>query len=469
MVESQANDVGGGNSVAPGASDPLAKAESEKYRAVWAHDEYRRHSPGEGLVDAFVAAFNLDETPDHDRASVSVVDFGCGSGRPAKAISDQGFDVRGVDFASNALETDISFVEACLWDLPSDLRCDYALCTDVMEHIPAEKVDAVLASVAAAVHCGVLFQISTVPDRMGALIGKPLHLSVHEAGWWADKLKEFFPNVRRIDDASNAAVFVTGNHTQRVFISVTSNTADPVVEANIKAALETDIPTLAQVEAHNLPAVIVGGGPSLRDGVEHIKALARSGAVIYALNGAAKYLESRGINPDYIVVMDARPDNAAFLKSIRTDAVALLCSNCAPEVFAAACNRETVMWHTAAAADQLRPDQPYLGGGGTTVGIYALSLAFLMGHRRVHLFGYDSCFRSADGHAYSQDMNFADLETAATYRVGPNGREFLAAPWMAAQANEFRNFICRHGRDIAVTVYGDGLIPEIAKLLSGHE
>ena len=51
-------------------------------------------------------------------------------------------------------------------------------------------------AIAKAVTTGVYFRIEHTPDSMGALIGAPLHLSVHDETWWAKKLNEHFRLVR---------------------------------------------------------------------------------------------------------------------------------------------------------------------------------------------------------------------------------------------------------------------------------
>ena len=54
-----------------------------------------------------------------------------------------------------------------------------------MEHIEPEKVATVIKNIMGAAD-KVFFQISTVPDTMGALIGQQLHLTVEPAAWWRE-------------------------------------------------------------------------------------------------------------------------------------------------------------------------------------------------------------------------------------------------------------------------------------------
>lgn len=152
--------------------------ERDKYRLMWQHDTYRVVSPGEHIVDHFLYAA---------RPSGRIVDFGCGTGRAALKMAAQGHDVLLVDFADNCRDHEAIRLPFLEWDLTKSFtfKAPYGFCTDVLEHIPPDDVETVVRNImACAEKC--FFQISTVPDRCGALIGTPLHLSVHHHDWWAN-------------------------------------------------------------------------------------------------------------------------------------------------------------------------------------------------------------------------------------------------------------------------------------------
>lgn len=169
----------------------LAETERAKYEAVWQHDQYRKAAPGERCVPEAIRRLRM-------KAGDTVIDFGCGTGRPALALQKAGMNVTAVDFAANCLDesVNIPFRQACLWDLPDDLIATFGFCTDVMEHIPTDRVDDVLGNIAHATTSGVYFQIATRPDRLGRLIDQTLHLTVRDADWWAERLRRYWPNVR---------------------------------------------------------------------------------------------------------------------------------------------------------------------------------------------------------------------------------------------------------------------------------
>jgi len=180
--------------------DDLATTEAEKYRQIWDRPEYRKFSPGLGECEAAFTACGM-------ASGQALIDFGAGTGRASAWFVERGLSVVAVDHAANALECDVYFVRACLWEMPAMLA-DFGFCCDVMEHIPPSRVDDVLRAIRARVSGRCYFGIATRPDVMGRLIGKPLHLSVHSGDWWAAKLSEFWGavDVRRNDARDFVAV-----------------------------------------------------------------------------------------------------------------------------------------------------------------------------------------------------------------------------------------------------------------------
>ena len=177
---------------------PLEIREQQKYETMWTYDQYRKTAPGENHV---VTAMNLF-------SGKSVIDFGCGTGRGAQYLKNEGYDVTGIDFASNCRDShvDFKFIQACLWDLPW-ISADWGLCTDVMEHIPPEKIYTVLHGIASRVTEGAYFNISTQDDRLGTLIGRKLHLSIAPAAVWKQELEKHFSSVQMIE-LDGDAVFI---------------------------------------------------------------------------------------------------------------------------------------------------------------------------------------------------------------------------------------------------------------------
>lgn len=184
-----------------------AMAECDKYEAMWARPEYREVAPGEEVADTFVKLAKITKDD-------IVIDFGCGTGRGAKRIHDlTGCDMLLLDFTSNSLDESIkggdwyTFLRRDLTGDPG-MQSKFGFCTDVMEHISPEQVDAVIQNVMNASE-RVFFQISLIDDVCGALIGQHLHLSVHPFGWWLNKFRELGYSVEwSQDDRVSACYFV---------------------------------------------------------------------------------------------------------------------------------------------------------------------------------------------------------------------------------------------------------------------
>lgn len=157
---------------------------------MWDIPAYRKMSPGERLVEQAVRELGAEPGD-------SFIDFGCGTGRPAQKLISMGYSTSGVDHADNCLDPDVSipFSVQCLWDLPKDMRSDFGFCTDVMEHIPTEKVHDVLSEIRRVCQKGAFFQIATFLDGMGRHIGERLHLTVRGPVWWREQLSEHWETV----------------------------------------------------------------------------------------------------------------------------------------------------------------------------------------------------------------------------------------------------------------------------------
>lgn len=150
--------------------------EQEKYERMWSMYSYRQSSPAERIYKTILEKLN---------PTGRILDFGCGTGRAARLITDEGFEVQLIDFANNCRDQDAQELPFTQIDLsePIPLRADYGYCVDVMEHIPTESVETVIQNIMASAE-KVFFQISTINDRCGLTIGKELHLTIKPLKWW---------------------------------------------------------------------------------------------------------------------------------------------------------------------------------------------------------------------------------------------------------------------------------------------
>lgn len=169
--------------------------ERAKYRAVWSHRDYGAQADGEPMVERAWEGVGC-------HPGQSLIDWGCGCGRPAQMFQDRGLEVTGFDIAGNCLDHDINvpLVVGTLWDPPQNLFSDYAFCTDVLEHIPPEHLlDTLNVLVHRTLKAG-FFQVDTFPDLYGPRMIPPrqLHLSLHSREWWLREFRARWPKVDMI-------------------------------------------------------------------------------------------------------------------------------------------------------------------------------------------------------------------------------------------------------------------------------
>lgn len=179
---------------------PEHMTERDKYRLLWQFDTYREVAPGEHIVDLFLKTAEPQGL---------VLDFGCGTGRAALRIREAGLDVLAIDFADNCRDHEALELPFLEWDLtrPLPARAHYGFCTDVMEHIPAQDTETVLANLFEAAP-RVFFQIDTEPDVCGALIGQSLHINIRPHDEWAALLGKFGALALAHDNGGSSIFYV---------------------------------------------------------------------------------------------------------------------------------------------------------------------------------------------------------------------------------------------------------------------
>ena len=245
---------------------------------------------------------------------------------------------------------------------------------------------------------------------------------------------------------------------------VQSNVSNDMLRDHAKRATLRDCAWLGMHPANQRSVCIVGGGPSLKDTLFYIKGMQKAGSCIISTNNTYCYLLSHGIQPDAHVMLDARPENAEFVPEDQCPKY--YASQCHPDVLDKA-GDYLVCWHAAHAgyddAFNHHPSSDVQVGGGTTVGMKAIAIAYMLGFRDLRIFGFDSSYADGQHHAYAQSLN--DGERVVEVKIG--GETFHAAPWMIAQAEEFKEIVAALVHmDSVVTVYGGGLLPKAAEEMS---
>jgi SAM-dependent methyltransferase len=449
--------------------------EQSKYERLWRdHASYRAVAPGEHLADHFIALA-------HPQQHQTVIDFGCGTGRGALRIAQRtGATMRALDFVAGCMDPQVQasgLVQFEQRDLTQPLRfdrpADFGYCTDVLEHIPPEDVDAVLANIVSSAR-RVYLCISTVDDVMGALIGEPLHLTVRPAEWWREKLESLLQCRIYAEQVTDAAVifwlsaWATFDDIEH---RVELNVEQQRIRANIHANLDAGLTEVAPHAPQDGEVILLAGGPSLADHEDEIRAAHKraGGTPIVTVNGAYNWAVERGFAPGLQVIVDAREFNRRFVDPVMPSCRYAVSSQCDPALVASLPRDQVLLWHGAGdevhgwlreydeARGQAREYFPV--PGGSTVTLRALPLLAMLGFRRIGVYGFDSCLRGGAHHAYRQDEN--DGTPVVPIAVG--GREFLCHGWMIKQAQEFQRVMqyVLIPAGVELAVHGDGLIAAI--------
>jgi hypothetical protein len=74
--------------------------------------------------------------------------------------------------------------------------CDLVVCTDVLEHVEPECVDAVLDDIRDLTKQLAFITVSTMPAEKTLEDGRNAHVSLHDARWWSDKIWDRFEVIR---------------------------------------------------------------------------------------------------------------------------------------------------------------------------------------------------------------------------------------------------------------------------------
>lgn len=228
---------------------------------------------------------------------------------------------------------------------------------------------------------------------------------------------------------------------------------------NIRSALSLNLPELVPACcSHDGTFVIAASGPSLPQFVEDIRKEQEKGRPICAINGAHDFLVENGITPNLFVSVDPRTTILGNVKHKQSDTIYLLASRCHPELFQHLKDCKVLLWHAWSDEPECDIWKGKFGiAGGTTSGLRAINVAYILGFRKFVLYGMDSCL--------DKDK---DTKRFSGEKVGPGlvvdvivgGKRFWCNGAMAQQATEFQ-MLYRYMPGLTIESKGNGLISAI--------
>jgi hypothetical protein len=237
---------------------------------------------------------------------------------------------------------------------------------------------------------------------------------------------------------------------------------------HVKSAMKRPIPHFGPSPQNDHEIVLVGSGPSVKTNLDDIKKLQDAGAYIVAIKAAHDFLIENDIIPHLALMVDPQPHIVKCFQKKRKGIKYFIASQCNPEVFDYFADMDCVLWHllTGKAGEQEAINHEMALGGGSTSGMRAMTLAWAMGFRKLHLFGYDSCLTYYDPEknpVQELKIDGTIAKDAEPMKLWISDKTFYCNPAMAAQTTEFEKVMNAFKGQLQVRVWGDGAIPWIAQ------
>lgn len=235
---------------------------------------------------------------------------------------------------------------------------------------------------------------------------------------------------------------------------------DETLFANMDAAIARGYPQVKEAQSAKTGAILlVASAPSVKGQLELIKKMKAAGSPIVAIKGAHDWLIDNGVIPDYALAIDPQEHRIAFYKP-QPNVHYMIASQCHPAMFDNLDGYQVTLWHPYVKKGQDRPKNCMLIGGGTTSGLRAISLFYVLGYRQFELFGFDSC---NDGELLRINGDgLKDGDKLIEVKIDPQGETFYCNTAMALQAEHFQTYY-DYLPDATFNAHGRGLIQAIIK------
>ena len=234
---------------------------------------------------------------------------------------------------------------------------------------------------------------------------------------------------------------------------------DETLFQNMEAAVARGFPQVTKQEsAKNEMITLVASGPSVAGQIDVIREMAKTTKIV-AIKDAHDWLILQGVIPDYALAIDPQEHRISFYKPHKAVEY-MIASQCHKAMFDNLEGHKVTIWHPYVMKGQDRPKNAMLIGGGTTSGLRAISLFYVLGYRHFALFGFDSCLTGDMLRINGSGLKEGD--TLTEVRIEQDGETFYCNPSMALQAEHFQTYY-DYLPDAQFYGFGHGLIQAIIK------
>lgn len=232
----------------------------------------------------------------------------------------------------------------------------------------------------------------------------------------------------------------------------------PDARENILASIARGLPEfIPSPFPHDGCMVVCGSGPSLPSFVDEIKSERAKRRPILAVKGAHDLLCENGILPDLFVSVEAKP-RLENVKRKNPHTLYLLSARCSPELYAHLSDCKVMTFHTYSEREEKLPELAGkdLIGGGTTSGLRAVTVGYLLGFAKFVMYGFDSCLAGDLRKRYDSGA----MKPGQIVDRWVRGQRFLCNGAMAMQADEAQEYM-KLLPDLSLEFKGDGLLAAV--------
>jgi hypothetical protein len=234
---------------------------------------------------------------------------------------------------------------------------------------------------------------------------------------------------------------------------------DETLFQNMENAVARGYPQVLRQESPKDGMItLVASGPSVAGQLDVIREMAKT-SLIVAIKDAHDWLIDNGVIPDFALAIDPQEHRISFHKP-NTGVEYMIASQCHKAMFDNLEGQKVTIWHPYVMKGQDRPKNSLLIGGGTTSGLRAISLFYVLGWRHFALFGFDSCLDGDKLRVNGSGLKEGDKITEI--RIDQEGETFYCNASMALQAEHFQTYY-DYLPDAQYYGFGHGLIQAIIK------